>query len=323
MANNIYSFLISFAVVAVSGFFVIPLLKKIKAGQPILSYVSEHKGKSGTPTFGGLFFIFPCLAVGLIFTGVSYTVVNMTVSITVAFAVLGFLDDFIKIKTRNNQGLKSYQKIVFQTAISIIIGVFVYKNGLTQIFIPFVNKSVDFGACIIPFSMLLFIALTNSVNLTDGLDGLASSVSIVYLAVFVVLMYFEISFFGIYDVNGIFVLCFCFMGGLLGFLVFNFNKAKVFMGDTGSLGLGGFLGCISVFSGNSLFVLFVGITFVFSSISVILQVIYFKRTGKRIFLMAPFHHHLQHKGLTEGKICFFYSLVTLLMGVGCLISFIV
>jgi phospho-N-acetylmuramoyl-pentapeptide-transferase len=171
---------------------------------------------------------------------------------------------------------------------------------------------------IIPLSIFVFVATTNCVNLTDGLDGLAGGVSVVYLAcmAFIVLLQNE------WDVNGMVVLSASLIGGLLGFLVFNVNKASVFMGDTGSLALGGFIASISMISENVLFIPVVGVMFVITGISAIAQVLYYKKTKRRIFLMAPLHHHFQMKGFTEAKIAYVYKLVTLFAGLFCVFTLI-
>lgn len=302
------------------GLIVIPILKKIKVGQPIYEYVNTHKDKNGTPTMGGLFFILPCSFIFLFLKGENALMAVVAMTIGVAFMTVGFIDDFIKIKYKKNQGLKAYQKIIFQISIAIVAGVFAYKNSLTIFHIPFFNGDVNLGFWTIPIVAIIFIAMTNSVNLTDGLDGLASNVSVVYLVAISLLIYIQITTKNsIYLINAeyenLILLSCCLIGGLMGFLLFNTSKASVFMGDTGSLSLGGFLAAISIFSSNSFFIPIVGFAFVFSSISVILQVIHYKRTKKRIFLMAPFHHHLQLKGLSESKISYIYVVVTAVLGI--------
>lgn len=293
------------------GVIMIPLLKRLKAGQPILKYVESHKDKSGTPTMGGLFFVISSVLVFFVFNGIKINSGLVAVIISVAYMIVGFLDDYIKIRLKQNEGLKAYQKIIFQLAIALISGIYAYRNGLTQLNIPFTKLSVDFGVWTIPLVVFVFLAITNSVNLTDGLDGLASSVSLVYLIFISILIYFQ----GNANFNGeILSLSLCFIGGILAFLLFNVNKAKVFMGDTGSLALGGLVGSISIFTNNTLIIPILGIAFVISSLSVIIQVLHYKRTKKRVFLMAPYHHHLQLKGITEVKIGYIYSFVTVIMG---------
>lgn len=301
-----------------AGLISIPVLRKMKAGQPILKYVKTHEMKNGTPTMGGLFFILPLSAVFFAFNGLSSRIATVSVAIGLFYMLIGFLDDFLKIKLKHNEGLKPYQKIIFQTAIAFLAGAFAFMNGLSVIYIPFVKTTVDIGYFIIFAVAFIFIAITNSVNLTDGLDGLAGSVSVFYAIFIVAIISLEKGFGMQYlkadEYNGISLLSFALIGAIIGFLIFNVPKAKVFMGDTGSLSLGAFLGALSSFSGNILFIPILGAAFVWSSLSVIIQVVHFKRTKKRVFLMAPFHHHLQMKGLSETQISFYYSVFTVITG---------
>ena len=220
-----------------------------------------------------------------------------------------FLDDFIKLKSKKNEGLKPYQKIIFQVGIALIFGAYAYFNGITEFRVPFTSESVDFGVYTVFFDAFIFVATTNCVNLTDGIDGLASSVSLVYLLFLSFIIYKSAEVYDEYITLSVSLI-----GALSGFLVFNKSKASVFMGDTGSLSLGGFISALSILSGNGFYILILGIVFVLTGISVIIQVAYYKLTKKRVFLMAPFHHHLQMKGLSEEKIVYYYSLLTVLTG---------
>ncbi len=290
---------------------ILPLLKRLKAGQYILGYVKEHEKKSGTPTMGGLAFICAIIIVGFCMLGFGGGEANLTIAVTAAFMVVGFLDDFLKIFHKENEGLKPYQKIIFQTTIATVAALFCWFNGKTFLNVPFIGKSVDIGWGIIPLVIFIFTATVNCVNLTDGLDGLAGGTSCASLLILGIMLCMSGVSYG--------VLCFIGIGAVAAFLVFNTNKAAIFMGDTGSLALGGFISCLSVFSGNSLYIPLVGIMFVISGISVIVQVIYYKRTSKRVFLMAPIHHHFQMKGYTECKITYAYFALTCLVGIICLI----
>jgi phospho-N-acetylmuramoyl-pentapeptide-transferase len=291
---------------------ILPILKRLKAGQYILGYVKEHKNKGGTPTMGGLAFISAIIAVSLCLIGIKDNNVNLTLAVTGGFTVVGFLDDFLKIYRKDNGGLKPYQKIIFQLAIAAVAAVYCYLNGHTYVNLPFCGgKSVNLSWGIIPLTLFIFIATVNCVNLTDGLDGLAGGTSLAYLFIMGIMLCLQ--------VNGSAVVCFVAVGALAAFLIFNSNKACIFMGDTGSLALGGLISCISVFSGNSLYIPILGIMFVVSGISVIVQVIYYKRTRRRIFLMAPLHHHFQMKGYTECKITYAYVTVTSFVGILCLL----
>ena len=269
---------------------ILPLLKRLKAGQYILGYVKEHKDKGGTPTMGGLAFIAAIIIVALCTFGVRDGKINLTLAITGGFAVVGFLDDFLKIYRKENEGLKPYQKIIFQIAIAAVAAAYCYVNKLTFLYVPFgggLNVNISWG--IIPLVIIIFIATVNCVNLTDGLDGLAGGTSSAYLFVSGIMLFIQ--------QNQSAALCFIAVGAIAAFLLFNVNKAAIFMGDTGSLALGGLISCISVFSGNSLYIPILGIMFVISGISVIVQVIYYKRTRRRVFLMAPIHHILKSKNL--------------------------
>ena len=290
----------------------LPLLRRLKAGQYILGYVKEHKDKGGTPTMGGLAFIAAIIIVGLCVAGINDSRTNLTFSMTAGFAVVGFLDDFLKIYRKENEGLKPYQKMIFQLAIAAIAAIYCYINGITHLYIPFGGGAkFNIGWGIIPLVIFVFIACVNCVNLTDGLDGLAGGTSLAYLFVFGIMLVVQNS-------NQA-VLCFIAVGAIAAFLLFNANKASIFMGDTGSLALGGFISCVCVFTENTLYIPLLGIMFVISGISVILQVIYYKRTRRRIFLMAPIHHHFQMKGYTECKIAYSYVVITALIGLICLL----
>lgn len=324
MKTYLIAVILAFILSFVLGSLTIPILRKIKAGQPILKYVDVHKEKNGTPTMGGLFFILSAVIVFFLLNGKESRIAVVSVVIGLAFMVVGFLDDFIKVKNKRNEGLKAYQKIIFQLSIAVFSALFCYKNGLTAFNIPFTKERIDFGGFSIFVVIFIFLATTNSVNLTDGIDGLAGSTSVIYLFVISLIIFLtkDYSYLNSVEQEGIILFCAVTIGALLGFLVFNFNKAKVFMGDTGSLSLGGIIASVSIFTSNSFFIPIIGIMFVLSSISVIVQVVHYKRTKKRIFLMAPLHHHFQLKGVTEGKICYLYSLVSALVGVFCLLFYL-
>ena len=310
-------------VAALAGKIAIPLLKRLKAGQTVLKYVKEHEKKSGTPTMGGLFFIVAAMVVSAFFITEENLIYFVCLAIGGAYMIVGFLDDFIKIKFRQNEGLKPYQKIIFQLAIALIGGFFAFKNGLTYINIPYTNLSFDLSWGYIPFAVILFLATTNSVNLTDGLDGLAGNTCACYFFFTGMIIYFQ----SLWTENSVYaselynmtIICYALTGALIGFLIYNTYPAKVFMGDTGSLSLGGFASAIGIFSGNALFILPLGIMFVITSISVIIQVAHYKRTKKRVFLMAPLHHHFQMKGYSESKIVYAYTLITGLMGISLIV----
>ncbi len=299
--------LVSGGVSAALGALLLPILRRHGARQYILGYVREHRDKSGTPTMGGLSFV-AAVAVCAVLFGL-YADRHTVVAITFggACTAVGFLDDFLKFRLRRNLGLRAWQKVVFQVVIALFAGIYCVQNELTVLHIPFANRSFDIGIWMLPLTAFVFLATVNCVNLTDGLDGLAASVSFWYFAAFAALLTMK----GGHALAG---LCLLLCGALAGYLILNTYRASVFMGDTGSLGLGGFAAAIAAFSGNLLYVAVIGIMFVCSGISVILQVIYYKRTRKRIFLMAPLHHHFQKKGYSESKIAYVYSLITAVAG---------
>ena len=309
---------LSFGLTFFAALAVIPVLRMLKAGQPILKYVETHKNKSGTPTMGGLFFIMPAIAAFYILGG-NGAVSFVSVLIGAAFMAVGFLDDFIKIKMSRNEGLKVYQKIILQTAIALFTGLYAYFNGITVFNVPFSYKTVDLGLFTVPIVALVFVAITNSVNLSDGLDGLCGSTTSAYLFFIGLLIYLQITvnrrvYYSVTEYENVIKLSFSLLGAVSAFLIFNVNKARVFMGDTGSLSLGGFIGAISVFTSNTFFIPVIGIMFVVSSISVIVQVAVYKKKKKRVFLMAPLHHHLQLSGCTETQISYYYFIITCIFG---------
>ncbi len=306
--------LLSFALCFLLCVMLIPLLKRWKAGQNILSYVKEHAAKSGTPTMGGLAFVLSASAIALAEGGREDRLTVVCVALGVAFMAVGLIDDFLKLRFHHNEGLKPYQKLFFQAAISLIAGAYCCLNGYTLLYFPFTGFALDIGWWMLPFCAFVFIATVNCVNLTDGLDGLAASSSLSYFLSLGTLVLLQGEF------AGISLLSYCLCGSLAAYLIFNVNKASVFMGDTGSLALGAFAAAAGIFSGNALYIALIGAVFVLSGITVIVQVISYKRTGKRVFLMAPVHHHFQQKGYSESKISYVYATVTLLLGMICVLA---
>lgn len=322
--------LTGFAVTALLSKPVIAFAKRAKANQTILFYVDKHEGKKGTPTMGGIMFLagicVPVIAFGREKLGI------VALCVTLGYGIIGFLDDFIKIKLKRNLGLRAYQKIIGQLGIAAIVSAFCYTNGAigSAVRIPFTQIYVDFGAAYVPFCAFVFIAMTNAVNLTDGLDGLVAGSGSVYFAAFGIMIAFAVSAAAdggktllAAEYSSLAVFSFAFLGALTAFSWCNSNPASVFMGDTGSLAVGGAAACVAVFSQNALFAPIVGIMFVVSCISVILQVLHFKRTKKRLFLMAPFHHHLEYKGIKESKIVSYYTVITLVAATVALIAYVI
>ena len=324
MQNTIIWFLVSFTIALVSVPVTLKVLRRLKAGQNILHYVDFHAGKKGTPTMGGIIFIIPMLVALPFLVRRDSWLTNVAIIASFGFALLGFADDFLKIKRKDNQGLRAYQKIIFQTILSLFVAIVYYMyNPEGRILLPFVNNFIAIGWWIIPLTIVAIIATTNAVNLTDGVDGLASTVSLFYLAFIAAIMFLVNQIFPISEINNLAIIAAVTAGGLLTFLMFNTNKAKVFMGDTGSLYLGSIIAVVSIFSFLGFYIVFLGIMFVVSAASDIIQVLYFKLTnGKRVFLMAPYHHHLEKKGMSEAKIVFIYTVITIIVGALCIISLI-
>ena len=317
----------SFAVALALTPFIIMGLRRLKAGQEILKYVDWHKSKGGTPTMGGLIFIIPLILLSFFILGSKTPLCNIAVLASVSYGVLGFLDDYLKIKHKDNLGLRAYQKIIGQGGIAILVAIFYYMaNPEGLIFVPFLNVTWNLGFWIAPITFFVLVATTNAVNLTDGVDGLAGSVSMWYLVILGCLTILLGKFTPVIESKTITIIIAIMCGSLLCYLLFNSNKARVFMGDTGSLFLGGLVATLSMFSGLGIVILILGAVFVWSALSVIIQVAYFKYTkkrygaGKRIFTMAPFHHHLEKSGWGEARIGTLYTTITILIGVVCVLS---
>lgn len=322
----------SFALAMALSPLILRLMRALKAGQPILEYVDKHEGKSGTPTMGGIIFLLPMAIITLLFNigGEKMGVVAM--AITLSYGLIGLLDDFIKVKFKHNKGLKAYQKIIGQLGIGIIASLYCYKNAFigSSIELPFIDRTVDLQWWFVPLCLFVYIAMTNAVNLTDGLDGLVgktSSIDLVFLSVIVYVCYVAAAklgdtFYSRQLLSLEYFVC-ALLGSMLAFVWHNNYPAKIFMGDTGSLAVGGALACIAIFISRPLILLFIGIMYVVSCISVILQVISFKVRKKRIFLIAPYHHHLEYKGIHENRVVGFYAIVTFIMSAIALISVLV
>ena len=324
MAKIIVGFLLSFLITLILTPFVIKLIKKLSCSQTILEYVEEHKSKQGTPTMCGVVFFVAILIVAIILFDYS-TELAVSIGVGLGFAIIGLLDDFIKVKFKQNLGLRPYQKIIGQVGIAVILAVYVYffSQNKGVIYLPFTFKAIDIGFWVIPLVILVCLATTNSVNLTDGLDGLAGGVSVVYSAILITLttIFASIAFKAgetdafVNTYKDTAILLSILAGSIVAFLIFNTNKASVFMGDVGSLGIGGVFASTACITGFELMLAIVGIMFVVTTLSDIIQVAYFKKTaGKRIFKMAPLHHHFQKCGHSEAKIGYVYQVITLIIG---------
>ncbi len=291
-------FLISASLSTLLGPRIIPMLRNLKIGQTIREDgPRSHLAKTGTPTMGGVIFIIS-LTVSILLLGKLTPDVLLVLASTLSFGAVGFMDDFIKVVKKRNLGLRAYQKILGQLIASALIIAygFYFKGGLQEFHIPLLGKlTIQLGIFTIPFFLTVILGTVNAVNLTDGLDGLATGISIIVFSTFGVML-------GILEKWDLSILAFAFVGALLGFLLFNYKPAKVFMGDTGSLALGGALASLAVISELTFFIPLVAGIFFVETLSVMLQVGYFKLTKKRLFRMAPIHHHYEQKGWGELKV---------------------
>ncbi len=303
----------------------IKLLKRLKFKQNIYEYVENHKQKQGTPTMGGLIFIVAIFIASICLLNKNSSLALLSLTSMLAFGAIGFLDDFIKIKCKRNLGLRAYQKVIGQFSVAILLCVFCYISDIVpkNIFLPFCAQTINLGWAYIPLMILVLIAITNSINLTDGLDGLAGGISFVYIVSFSITLFLfilngtkvGINFIYIEEWKNLLIVGGSASGALLAYLLHNSFPALIFMGDTGSLALGGLFGFMAIACGQVLLIPILGACFVASSVSVIVQVLYFKLTKKRIFKMAPYHHHLQLKGMHESKIVSIYIIVSIVIGV--------
>lgn len=307
-----FSAAVAFIIVLLLGPIVIPALKKFKFGQSIREEGPEsHQVKSGTPTMGGIMFIIALLISSIVvYQGVTGPLVVALIT-TIGFGFIGLLDDSLKIIRKKNLGLRAYQKLIGQIIFSLILTIYAYNNIGSDIHIPFTSSFIDLGWFYIPFMVFVIVAVTNSVNLTDGLDGLASGVTLI-IAVFFAVVTFGL---GNKDLS---IFCGALSGALLGFLKYNSYPAQVFMGDTGSLALGGAIAALAILLKMPIILIIVGLIYVIETLSVIIQVASFKLTGKRAFKMAPIHHHFEYLGWHETKIVSLFCIIT---AICCLIGF--
>ncbi|MDY3946587.1 MAG: phospho-N-acetylmuramoyl-pentapeptide-transferase [Ezakiella sp.] len=305
-------FVASALISLILGRYVISYLKKLKYGQEIRKEGPQsHLQKAGTPTMGGIFFIISFLCVSIF--AMIYFKLDIKISLFVLlmpllYALLGFIDDYNKIIKHDNLGLNAKQKLLLQIAFAtaiILIVKYVLKID-TVIKLPFIKGEFDLGFLYYPLVLIMITGATNAVNLTDGLDGLCGGVSLIVLVGTALIAkkagVLELSYMSI-----------ALAGALLGFLYYNSYPAKVFMGDTGSLFLGGFLAVAFIVLKMPLHLIFIGIFYVIETLSVILQVLYFKSTGKRLFLMSPIHHHFEMKGYSEKTIVLASYLINIIV----------
>ncbi len=310
-AYSVIIILLSFALVCLLAKIIIPKLRKYKLGQNIRQEgPKSHLKKAGTPTMGGVLFIISSIIAVLVSSLAGFVFTNEIILLVLgstAFGLVGFLDDYIKFFKHRNLGLRAYQKLVLQMLFSALIAYFSYKLAGTMVYIPF-YKEVDLGKWVILLNFFILVASTNAVNLTDGLDGLATGVmSIILLTLAIYSL--KISNMTTYAYSIIM------FASLLGFLIFNKYPAQIFMGDTGSLFLGGVLAIITILLGLHFYMIIYALVLIMETLSVIIQVAVFKKTGKRVFLMSPLHHHFEMKGHHEKDIVMAFVVVTFVIAV--------
>lgn len=316
LAKSVLGLMLGFVLSLVAAVILIPLLKKLHVGQSVSKLINErHLKKDGTPTIGGLIFIIPTILIMLILylRGSIEFNSNLIILIFVflAYGALGFIDDFLKVKYHNNDGLSIGVKFLLQTAIAVIFYI-IYRNngGDSNLVISSLGINVSLGWAFGLFILLVLVGTTNAVNISDGLDGLAGGLSVVAIMAYGVIAwgskwisgYQEIAIFA-------FVLC----GAILGFLVFNTHPAKVFMGDTGSLALGGALATIAILTKHELSLLLIGGVFVVETLSSAIQIIAIRKFHKKVFLKAPLHHHFEELGWEETDIVKLFWVVGLFL----------
>jgi len=325
---------VAFVLSLLFGKKVISILQALKLGQPIRGAAEVHKlselhgSKSGTPTMGGLLIIATVLIASLLFTRLDSPFVWTVLAVTLALGILGFMDDYTKVRANNSEGISARAKLIGQCAIALAAGIFLSYHHSTgdyirSLWVPYMKSPIieDLGFFTPVMFLLVIVGCSNAVNLTDGLDGLATGCSITVAATYGLLAHLtshaliarDYLFIPHHPEAGeLAVICFAFLGAAMGFLWFNCHPAKVFMGDTGSLAIGGMLGTIAMCLNQELLLVVVGGVFVMEALSVILQVGSFKLTGKRIFRMAPIHHHFELKGWKESQVIVRFWILSIL-----------
>ena len=313
-SNVIIPIFISFAISVILGPFVIPFLRRLKVGQTERTEgVQAHLKKAGTPTMGGVIFLVSIIVTSLFYVK-DYPKIIPVLFLTIGFGIIGFIDDYLKVVLRRSDGLLPKQKMLLQIVVTAIFAFYIIKvaNVPLTLLIPFSGgKYWNIGWVAIPLMFFAIIGTVNGTNFTDGLDGLATSVTVIVAAFFTAVAVVTKS--GLEPITSIVV------GALLGFLLYNVYPAKIFMGDTGSLALGGFVSGVAYMLQMPLFIIIVGLIYLVEVLSVIIQVTYFKKTGgKRIFKMAPIHHHFELCGWSETRVVAVFTIITVML---CLVAY--
>lgn len=306
----LYSGILALIVALVLGPLLIPVLHRLKFGQSIRQEgPKSHQAKAGTPTMGGII-ILVALCVPMLLFFFDNPAIWLALFVTLGHGLLGFLDDFIKVVLKRNLGLTAKQKLLGQIIMAVALAYVVtsYFGLGTDIWIPFFNQSIDFGSLYFIVIFFVLVGTTNAVNLTDGLDGLAAGTTVISAGTYALISYYfgniELAAFSLATA-----------GACLGFLVYNIHPAKVFMGDTGSLALGGVLATVAVMTKTEFLLIIVGGVYVVETLSVMIQVVSFKTTGKRVFKMSPIHHHFELSGWSEQKVVGVFWSASLLLSI--------
>ena len=302
-------FLLSFVFSMIVGNILVPFLTKKKVDQTEREIMESHVKKNGTPTMGGFIFLIPVIVFGIILSFGNQRLVPVMIGI-ISFAAIGFIDDFLKVVKKKSDGLKSWQKLLLQiVAATILLLYIIYFSDISlKIRIPFLPGLFDIGFLAIPLYYFCVLGTVNGVNLNDGVDAMTSTVTLVVAGFF-----FVASFITGSNTSDLSIAV---IGALTAFLFFNLHPAKIFMGDTGSLALGGFVAAMAYVMNMPLFIIVVGFIYLLEAVSVILQVSYFKIShGKRIFKMTPIHHHFELSGWSEPKVVGIFASITLILAV--------
>ncbi|MEG2322525.1 MAG: phospho-N-acetylmuramoyl-pentapeptide-transferase [Bacilli bacterium] len=315
LAKAILAFMIGFILTIIFGLILIPLLKKKNAKQTVSIFLNKHKDKEGTPTMGGLIFIIPTILSVLILLLLNK--INLTYNLLIvifvflAYALLGFIDDYIIIKKKKNIGLTEIQKLIGQLVIAVIFFIIFMKGGRQPVLeIYTFGITINMGWFYGLFILFMLVASSNAVNITDGLDGLAGGLSAIAFLAFGLISWGSLGIAGSEDIG---IFCFILVGALIAFLFYNAHPAKVFMGDTGSLALGGTLAAVAILTSHEITFIVISGVFIIETLTCIIQILSIKLTGKRVFLMTPLHHHFEKLGWEETNIVKMFWVIGLML----------
>ncbi len=305
LAKSILGLTLGFVLSIVVGLMIIPVLRKLKAGQTVSNLINKrHQLKNGTPTIGGLIFIIPPIVTILLLYLKGSIAISTNLIIVlfvfIAYAILGFIDDYLKIKYHNNKGLSTLTKLIFQVFIAVVFyTIYKYNGGSTTLEVTLLGIKWELGFFYGIFILFVLVGTTNAVNITDGLDGLCGGLSVMAFLAYGVISWGS-NWINGYD--GMAIFAFVLVGSIMGFLLFNTHPARVFMGDTGSLALGGALASIAILTHHEISLVIIGGVFVIETLSSFIQIIAIRKFNKKVFLKAPLHHHFEELGWSETDI---------------------